>query len=170
MSDVYRSQTVFATVMFSQVSVILSTGGGRSASREGSASRGYASRRGLHPGGSASGRGAGRPIIRYYGIWSTSGWYASYWNAFLFYFGISYVSQLSTFRKNSNVQWLEIGHRAKCTEFFGDHLLLNSYPFLSPTQQMYFTVFTKFSESWQNPKMVWLPGLLHIWQEIRYQK
>ena len=57
MSDIYRSQTVFATVMFSQASVILSTGGGGSASREGSASRGYASRRGLHPGGSASGGG-----------------------------------------------------------------------------------------------------------------
>ena len=34
---------------------------------------------GLHPGGVGQ-----IPPIRYYRIWSTSGWYASYWNAFLF--------------------------------------------------------------------------------------
>ena len=39
----------------------------------------------LHPGGSAfRRRGVGRPPIGYYGIQSTNGWYASYWNAFLF--------------------------------------------------------------------------------------
>ena len=75
----------------------------------GSASRGSTSREGLHPGGrgvyiqagSASGgsasrgsvsrgsasRGVGQtalPTLGYYGMQSTSGRYASYWNAFLF--------------------------------------------------------------------------------------
>ena len=41
----------------------------------------------LHQGGSASRGSISRPLLRYmgyYGIWSTSGQYASYWNAFLF--------------------------------------------------------------------------------------
>ena len=46
-------------------------------------------------GGSASG-GIGQTPLRYmgyYGLWSTSRWYASYWNAFLFI----YTDQLSFF-------------------------------------------------------------------------
>ena len=64
--------------------------------------RGSASRGGgglysgaLYPGGSASrgggsasgGRGSAHPPPSYYGIGSTRGQYASYWNAFLFIFG-----------------------------------------------------------------------------------
>ena len=55
---------VWGKVMFSQVSVILCTGG-------------------LHQGVSIQG-GLGRHPLGYYGIWSTSGRYASYWKAFLF--------------------------------------------------------------------------------------
>ena len=57
----------------------------RSHDQEGSTSRGG----GLHPEGSAPGEGSlGRPLpqrynMRYYGIRSTSGRYASYWNASL---------------------------------------------------------------------------------------
>ena len=63
--------------MFSQVCVIPSVHGGKGLPEGG-----------LHPvgsawGGSASGGVGQTPQIRYYGIWSTSGWYASYWNAFL---------------------------------------------------------------------------------------
>ena len=50
---------------------------GGSASREGLHPRGSASREGLHP------VGLGRPPTGYYGIWSTSRQYASYWNAYL---------------------------------------------------------------------------------------
>ena len=72
---------VWGKVMFSQVSVILSTGG--------SASRGD-----LHPGtciqggsasmvGVSSSMGVGQTPLSYCGIRSTSGQYTSYWNAFL---------------------------------------------------------------------------------------
>ena len=72
----YRPQTKFAKVMFLHLSVILFTG------------------RGLHPEGSASGGvciqgvciqgGWTDPLpIGHYGIRSTSGRYASYWNTFL---------------------------------------------------------------------------------------
>ena len=57
---------VWGKAMFSQVSVILST-------------------RGLYPGGLHLGGGqTSPPRIGYYGIQSTSGRYAYYWNAFLF--------------------------------------------------------------------------------------
>ena len=42
---------------------------------------------GLHPGGGSASRGVGQTPLRYmeyYGILSTSRWYTSYWNAFLF--------------------------------------------------------------------------------------
>ena len=42
---------------------------------------GSASRRDLHPGGWAD------PLIGYYGIRSTSGWYTSYWNVFFLGYG-----------------------------------------------------------------------------------
>ena len=67
---------VWGKVMFLHLSVILFTGGG-----------------GLHPGGlhlgRSTSRGLGRPPLdadppEHYGIQSTSRWYASYWNAFLF--------------------------------------------------------------------------------------
>ena len=74
---------VWGKVMFLHLCVILFTGG--------SASEGVCIQGGLHPGGSASrgsaseGEGVGQipPQIGYYGTRSTSGWYASYWNAFL---------------------------------------------------------------------------------------
>ena len=87
---------VWGKVMFLHLCVILFTG-------EGVASQ-YASQVtwpgwGLHPGGSASGGSASRGgwadppprYMGYYGIQSTSGRYASYWNAFLFLYDSSYV-------------------------------------------------------------------------------
>ena len=55
---------------------------------------------GLHPGGWVSSRGlhrrgVGRPPIRYYGIRSTRGRYASYWNAFLFKENLCLVLKIS---------------------------------------------------------------------------
>ena len=62
----YRPRKKFAMVMFSQTSVILSTGGC------------------LRPGRSAARGGwVDPPSIGYYGIRSASGRYAPYWNAFL---------------------------------------------------------------------------------------
>ena len=68
--------------------ICLSTGGGLASQNQklhdqgaSASSRGVCIRRGLHPG-----RGLDRPPSRYmgyYGIRSTSGRYASYWNAFL---------------------------------------------------------------------------------------
>ena len=81
---------VWGKVMFSQASVILSTGeglhsGGGSASGGSALGGGGLHQEGcLHPGVSAS-RGLGKALlpIRYYGKRSTSGRYPSYWNAFL---------------------------------------------------------------------------------------
>ena len=67
----YRRQAKFAKV---KVFTSVCPGGG-------SASRGWGC---LHPGGLHSEGGLSRPLpIGYYGIWSKSGRYASYWNAFL---------------------------------------------------------------------------------------
>ena len=89
-SSLPPANEVWGKVMFLHICVILFTEGGlhpggrypgESASRMGSASRGEsASRRGLHPGGWADPPAP----IGYYGVRSTSGWYVSYWNAFLF--------------------------------------------------------------------------------------
>ena len=86
----YRPQTKFwGKVIFSQASVILSTGESAS-SGSASRGRGSASKKGLHPGGGSASRGLHPargwidPPIRYYRLRLTSGWYASYWIAFLF--------------------------------------------------------------------------------------
>ena len=78
----YRPQTKFAKVMFLHLSIC---------SQEGPASRGVCiwgclHPGGLHPGGLHPGGSVSRqsPSIGYYGIKSTIGRYASYWNAFLF--------------------------------------------------------------------------------------
>ena len=71
----YRPQTKFAKVMYP------GDRGGVSAFR-----RGRVCIRGsvcIQTEGSASRGIAQTPPIGYYGIWSTRGWYASYWNAFL---------------------------------------------------------------------------------------
>ena len=43
----------------------------------------------------------GDPPFRYYGIWTTSGWYTSYWNAYLFCPNIGHVFILSDFKYQS---------------------------------------------------------------------
>ena len=75
---------------------------GGSASREGvctqvgSASRGFAA------------RGVGQtPHIGYYGVWSISGRYASYWNAFLFSNGVQHIGI------NDHTKCLHTGSRNK---------------------------------------------------------
>ena len=90
--DFYRPQTKFAKIMFSQVSVCPQWGGGHAWQR------GVHGREDMHgegvcmAGGGACmaggmcGRGtcmACMPPCRYYKIWSMSGRYVSYWNAFL---------------------------------------------------------------------------------------
>ena len=73
--DNYRPQTKFAKVMFLQVSVILSTGGGACVVAPGGACV-------VALGGHAWFLGGMHGFFDE--IWSMSGWYASYWNAFLF--------------------------------------------------------------------------------------
>ena len=82
----YRQQTKFGARQYFHKRVSLcSRGGGVFAS--GGLPRGWGSASGgLHPEGMICIWGVGRPPpIRYYGIRSTRGRYASYWNAFLFF-------------------------------------------------------------------------------------
>ena len=74
----YRLQMKFAKVMFSQASVILSRGGGGVCLRSGGCLGRYLL--GRHP--------PDRPSPQHYGIRSTNGRYASYWNAFLLSLGM----------------------------------------------------------------------------------
>ena len=121
--------------MFLHLCVIRFTGGGSVSG--GSASRGW----GLHPGGSAS-RGRvcirGVPIggvciqgsltvpppIRYYGIQSMSGRYASYWNIFLF---INKVVQYQYKGLSGSKTWTETEMLMRSNPFFVSFHTVNSY-------------------------------------------
>ena len=86
--------------MFSQVFVCPQGGG--SASREVCIRAGVCIG-GLHPGGGQT------PPIGYYGIQSTSGRYASYWNAFLF--KIKLVAYLQLMNANSVSAGRKMDHK-----------------------------------------------------------
>ena len=82
--NIYRPQTKFAKVMFLQVSVILSTGGGVRGCSGGRGMRGCSGGHAwLLPGGVHGCSGGGHACF-YDEIRSMSGRYASYWNAYLF--------------------------------------------------------------------------------------
>ena len=91
-------QTKFVKVMFLQLSVILFRGGGFCI-QGGSASKGG----GLHPEGLHRWGRMADPPNGYYGIRSTNGRYASYWNAFLFLYAISFSISLGFSKENDKV-------------------------------------------------------------------
>ena len=107
--------------MFLLAYVILFTGGEGSASRWVCIQGGLHNRGGLHQGdveqtpgaayrrGVCIRRGLGRPtkIMRCYGIRSTSGRYASYWNAFLFFNHISNENLLDSATTISRLEPLD---------------------------------------------------------------
>ena len=107
----YRPQTKFGARQYfhKRVSLCLFTGG-RGCLHRGVYFRGGGSAsRGLHPEGMICIWGGGPPPIRYYGIRSTRGRYASYWNAFLFFNENSIASVIAeltlTLGVNGSLYW-----------------------------------------------------------------
>ena len=85
--------------------------------------------------GSASGKWAEAPPLRYYRLWSTSGWYISYWNAFLL--------------KTMETLW--IGH---CNPFSSDPFVFNEKNFAS--------VIAELSQAWCKRALTLSHGDRHV--------